>query len=127
NSGTNTPTPPSTAPVPPLTVPPSSTCRENSTNYLNGKGSLTYYSFDQGPTSELNCGFPVAGQNPDRVSGIATGNGTYFAAMHTADYATAAACGACVEVTRGSRKVVATIVDQCPSDSNSKCDAGHLD
>jgi expansin (peptidoglycan-binding protein) len=49
--------------------------------------------------------------------------------MNTSDYNTAAMCGGCVEVTRGSTgaKVTATIVDQCPIATNPLCTAGHLD
>lgn len=76
----------------------------------------------------MNCGFDVLGQSPDVVAHVATGKGHYFGAMNTADYDTAAACGACVEVTRdGTKKVVVTIVDQCPTPSNPKCTAGHID
>jgi expansin (peptidoglycan-binding protein) len=71
----------------------------------------------------VNCGFQVLGENPDVVAHVATGNGQFFGAMDAADYDTAAVCGACVEVTRdGSKKVVVTIVDQCPG-----CQAGHID
>lgn len=76
---------------------------------------------------EVNCGFDVLGQDPDVIA-HAAGNGRYFGAMNTADYDTAATCGACVEVTRdGTQKVVVTIVDQCPTPTNPKCTAGHID
>jgi expansin (peptidoglycan-binding protein) len=79
-------------------------------------------------SSAVNCGFDILGQNPDTVAHVATGNGKYFGAMNTADYDNAATCGACVEVTRdGAKKVVVTIVDQCPSAGNPPCKAGHID
>lgn len=105
----------------------------------NGNGSVTFYTFDMGsncPSSSpnppsnkcVNCGFKVSTANPDVVSHVYTGNGQYFAAMNTEDFRSAAACGACVEVTRdGNRKVVATVVDQCPVASNPKCKRGHID
>jgi expansin (peptidoglycan-binding protein) len=92
-----------------------------------GNGSITYYYFDQG-SAEVNCSYQITGRNPDKVAHIATGDGGYFGAMNTADYNNAAMCGACVEVTRdGNRKVVLTIVDQCPIATNPKCTAGHID
>jgi len=65
---------------------------------------------------------------PDVVDTVSTGAGQYFGAMNTADYDDAAVCGACVEVTRdGTKTVDLTIVDQCPTASNPKCTAGHID
>jgi expansin (peptidoglycan-binding protein) len=56
---------------------------------------------------------------------------TYFAAIPSAsssNFDTVDDCGACVEITNGATKVVATIVDACPEDSNPPClSAGHLD
>ncbi len=93
----------------------------------DGNGSVTYYTFAMGST-EVNCSYPIIGNNPDRVEGIYTGEGRYFGAMNTQDYNNAAMCGACVEVTRdGGRNVVVTIVDQCPVATNPKCTAGHID
>ncbi|MGK3964557.1 expansin EXLX1 family cellulose-binding protein [Sorangium sp. So ce118] len=101
------------------------TCSIPLPSYEDGDGSVTWYTLDQGSSGAVNCSFPVQG---DRVAHVATGEGRYFAAMNTADYNSAAACGACVEVSRDDgRKVVATVVDQCPSDGNPKCTAGHID
>ena len=101
---------------------PSSWCPEND-------GSITWYNFNQGTRAigDVNCSFGISSSGTDSVNGVYTGNGTYFAALNTADYAGAANCGACVEVTRGNRSVVATVVDQCPIGSNSKCVKGHID
>jgi expansin len=103
----------------------------------NGNGSVTSYTFAMGsncptntpPTNKcVNCGYPVTSVSPDTVSHAYTNNGQYFAAMNTEDFNGAAACGACVQVTRdGSRSVVATVVDQCPLASNPKCKKGHID
>jgi expansin (peptidoglycan-binding protein) len=93
-------------------------------------GSITWYTFGQGTANigDVNCSYGIS-QNPDRVNHVFTGNGEHFAAMNTADYDTAAACGACVEVTRQDtgQKVTVTIVDQCPIGTNDKCVSGHLD
>jgi len=90
-------------------------------------GSATFYTFSMG-TSLVNCSFGTHQGNPDRVDFVATGDGQYFAAINTADYNTAATCGACIEVTRdGNRRVTVTVVDQCPVATNSKCRPGHLD
>lgn len=93
-------------------------------------GSLTWYTFSQGTANigDVNCSFGIQ-QNPDRVNHVVTGDGQYFGAMNTADYNMAAACGACVEVSRQDtgQKVVITIVDQCPVATNNKCVSGHID
>jgi expansin (peptidoglycan-binding protein) len=109
------------------------------TGYQSGNGSVTFYSFSQG-SAAVNCSYaPIhvgadvnAAQGKvtdyDTVPHVSTGGGADFGAMNTADYANAATCGACAEITRdGSRKVVVTIVDQCPTGTNSVCKAGHID
>jgi expansin (peptidoglycan-binding protein) len=102
------------------------TCSPELKRY-DGSGSVTYYTFAMG-SSEVNCSYQILGNNPDRVAHIYTGEGRFFGAMNTTDYNNAAMCGACVEVTRdGGRKVVVTIVDQCPVATNPKCQAGHID
>lgn len=123
-------------------APPSGTCGTTwpeFPSYMNNNGSVTFYDFSMGSncgqTPEpgvqnkcVNCSFRVSGVGPDTVEHVHTGAGRYFAAMNTSDFRAAAACGACVEVTRdGSRRVVATIVDQCPSATNDKCRPGHID
>lgn len=96
----------------------------------SSNGSVTWYLFSQGTANagDVNCSFGIQ-QNPDRVNHVATGGGQYFGAMNTADYATAAVCGACVEVRRvdTAQSVTITIVDQCPTSSNPKCVPGHID
>lgn len=93
-------------------------------------GSITWYTFSQGTATigDVNCSYGIQ-QNPDRVNHVYTGNGEFFGAMNTADYNMAAACGACVEVSRQDtgQKVVITIVDQCPIATNDKCVSGHID
>lgn len=109
----------------PMSTP--GTCKADLGGYPNNNGSVTMYSFDQG-SAEVNCSFEITGRNPDTVAHVYTGDGHYFGAMNTADYNTAATCGACVEVTRdGNRKVTVTIVDQCPVGTNPKCKNGHID
>jgi len=103
-------------------------CMTPGPEYTTGNGSVTFYTLSQGSNGVVHCSYEVSGQNPDVIAHIPTGNGQYFGAMNTADYNGAHTCGACVEVTRdGSRKVVVTIVDECPSGSNSKCVRGHID
>jgi expansin (peptidoglycan-binding protein) len=93
-------------------------------------GSITWYTFSQGTVNvgDVNCSFGIQ-QGPDRVNHVYTGNGEFFGAMNTADYNTAAACGACVELNRQDtgKSVVVTIVDQCPVATNNKCVSGHID
>jgi expansin (peptidoglycan-binding protein) len=102
-------------------------CGSPGPEYTSDDGSVTFYTFAMGSTA-VNCSFPITGTDPDVVGHVATGDGQYFGALNTADYANSATCGACIEVTRdGTRKVVITVVDQCPTDSNPKCTPGHID
>lgn len=102
-------------------------CVKPGPEYTNNTGSVTFYTLSQGSNGVVHCSYEVTGQNPDVIAHIPTGAGQYFAAMNTADYNGAHTCGACVEVTRdGSRKVVATVVDECPIGSNNKCVRGHI-
>jgi expansin (peptidoglycan-binding protein) len=102
--------------------PAGGACQSPLTEYDTGNGSVTYYTFSMGAAA-VNCSFDVLGENPDTVAHVATGNGQWFGAMDATDYADAAVCGACVEITRdGGKSVVVTIVDQCPG-----CQAGHID
>ncbi len=95
-------------------------------------GSVTRYDFKQG-TSLPACTYVITHTGGgsdgdwDTVEGISTGDGGYFGAMNTTDYAQGAACGACVEASYGGRQVVLTIVDECPVGSNPKCTKGHID
>ena len=95
-------------------------------------GSVTRYDFKQG-TSLPACAYAITHTGNgsdgdwDTVEGISTGDGGYFGAMNTTDFAQGAACGACVEASYSGRKVVLTIVDECPIGSNPKCTKGHID
>ena len=96
-------------------------------------GSVTRYDFKQG-TSLPACANVITHTGSgsdgdwDTVEGISTGDGGYFGAMNTADFNKGAACGACVEITYdGNKKVLITIVDECPIGSNSLCVKGHID
>lgn len=94
----------------------------------NDNASVTFYWLDQG-TQLVHCSFPDTQRNPDKIKHVLTGEGRYFGAINTTDYAGASPCGACVEVTRKSdnRKVLITIADECPVSSNPKCQKGHID
>ncbi len=95
-------------------------------------GSVTRYDFKQG-TQLPACTYVITHTGSgsdgdwDTVEGISTGDGGYFGAMNTEDYAAGAACGACVEATYSGRKIVLTIVDECPKSSNPVCNKGHID
>ena len=114
--------------VPPTDPDPPATCSGEWGGYSDG--TITWYTFSQGTAAvgDVNCSFGIL-QNPDRVNHVATGDGQYFAAINTSDYQTAAACGACVRVTRHDtgQTITATIVDHCPVASNPNCVAGHVD
>jgi expansin len=95
-------------------------------------GSVTRYDFKQG-TSLPACAYAITHTGNgndgdwDTVEGISTGDGGYFGAMNTTDFAQGAACGACVEASYNGKKVVLTIVDECPIGSNPVCTKGHID
>lgn len=95
-------------------------------------GSVTRYDFIQG-TSLPACTYVIthkgAGRDGDwdTVEGISTGDGGYFGAMNTTDYQQGVACGACVEASYNGKKVVLTIVDECPITTNPLCTKGHID
>jgi hypothetical protein len=106
----------------------------------NGNASFTWYYFGQGPMPYKGaCGYGVSesgsGQNAsDTAQNIAStspAKSTYFAAIPGSNgFNTVTSCGACVEVTNGGSKIVATIIDECPTDNgqNPKCSqTGHLD
>ncbi len=107
-------------------------------------GSFTWYYFGQGTYRQNGayktaCGYTGtesgAGQSAvDTVSHVAStapAKSTYFAAipgMSSSHFDTVTDCGACVEITgMNGSKIVATVVDECPADTNPKCVAGHLD
>jgi len=69
-------------------------------------GEATYYAAD----GTGNCSFPAS---PDDLM---------VAAMNTADYDTAAACGSCIRVVGPSGEVTVRIVDRCPG-----CAVGDVD
>jgi hypothetical protein len=103
----------------------------------NGSGSFTWYYFGQG-TSKDDLGYRTAcgyigqepnGQDSDTIANIATPG--YFAAVPgAASFSTVDHCGACAQITNGSKSVIVTIVDECPVSSNPACannPNGHLD
>jgi expansin (peptidoglycan-binding protein) len=118
-------------PVDPITV---GMCKDDFWAPANN-GSVTRYDFKQG-TSLPACAYAITHTGNgsdgdwDTVEGISTGNGGYFGAMNTADFAQGAACGACVEASYNGKKVVLTIVDECPLTGpvpNPVCTKGHID
>lgn len=107
------------------------TCDPAALTSFNG-GEATVYWFGQGTINfgDIACGYGIEPGNlgngdGDAVTGIT--NPTLFAAMNTANYRNAAACGACVEMNYQGRSVTVTVVDECPIGSNPTCTAGHID
>ena len=89
-------------------------CTNDNTTY---NGHITYYDL---ATPLANCSFPT-NLLPQ-----------YYGAMNEEDYANAAACGACVEITntQNNSKLTVQIVDQCPYQGNEQwCFGGshHID
>lgn len=106
----------------------------------NGSGSFTWYYFGQGTSQENGmyvtaCGYQGRETGMiDTVQDIASAipaSSTYFAAIPgSSGFDTVSNCGACVEISNGGTSIVATIIDECPTDNgqNPLCSkAGHLD
>jgi hypothetical protein len=109
----------------------------------SGNGEFTHYNFGQGTAKgelgmyQTACGYlgSESGQT-DTVMNIANGGmakNTYFAAIpgnSSSDFNTRNYCGACVQITNGGKTIIATIIDECPEDSNPVCKqnaSGELD
>jgi expansin (peptidoglycan-binding protein) len=106
----------------------------------DGTGSFTWYYFGQGTAQQggyylTACGYQGTESGMiDTVQNIAStapASATYFAAIPgSSGFDTVNDCGACVEITNGGTSIVATIIDECPTDNgqNPLCaQAGHLD
>lgn len=105
----------------------------------NGNGGVTVYWFAQGTLSvpkganqDVNCSFNASrannddGGQTDRVALIQDPG--LFGAMNGAEYGTADACGACVQLSQGGRNVTVTIADSCRVENgNPSCTSGHID
>ncbi|HEX3776715.1 MAG TPA: hypothetical protein VHV51_19720, partial [Polyangiaceae bacterium] len=103
-----------------------------------GSQSLTWYYFGQGTARngsqyQTACGYlGTESGTDDTVNNIATPS-DYFVAIPGAtssNFTNSNYCGACVQITNTSngRSVTATVIDECPVDSNPACaTAGHLD
>ncbi len=103
----------------------------------NGNASFTWYYFGQGTGQDglgyrTACGYTghePSGMDSDTVENIA--NPAYFAAIpgvSGSNFDTVNHCGACAQITNGGKSIIATIVDECPVDSNPACTTtGHLD
>jgi hypothetical protein len=101
-----------------------------------GSGSFTYYYFSQGTYKDPNsgkyqtaCGYlGTANGMTDTVENVGTPN--YFVAIpgkNSNDFSNSKYCGGCVQLTNGGNSVIATVIDECPQDSNPKCINAHLD
>jgi len=103
-----------------------------------GSQSLTWYYFGQGTARngsqyQTACGYlGTESGTDDTVNNIATPN-DYFVAIpgaSSSNFTNSNYCGACVQITNtnNNRSVTATVIDECPVDSNPACaTAGHLD
>src|SRR5262249_3888928 len=111
---------------------------------FNGNGSFTWYYFGQGTGQEggyhvTACGYrgteagsgQGAADTGMNIADSGRAKNTYFAAIPSVspgNFDTVGDCGACVEITNGAAKIIATIIDACPKDGNPPCQsAGHLD
>jgi Lytic transglycolase len=119
-------------------APVSTACGSLGTAH-NGNGSFTFYYFGQGTAREGNgfrtaCGyFGTENGQTDTVQNVST-PATYFAAIpgvSPTNFNSSGNCGACAEVTgNNGTRIVVTIVDECPQNSNPVCNANpanHLD
>ena len=100
----------------------------------SGNGEFTHYNFGQGTAKgelgmyQTACGYlgSESGQT-DTVMNIANGGmakNTYFAAIpgnSSSDFNTKNSCGTCVQISNNGKTIIATIIDECPEDSNPVC------
>ena len=100
----------------------------------SGNGEFTHYNFGQGTAKgelgmyQTACGYlgSESGQT-DTVMNIANSGmakNTYFAAIpgnSSSDFNTKNNCGTCVQISNSGRTIIATIIDECPEDSNPVC------
>jgi expansin (peptidoglycan-binding protein) len=115
-------------------------CNESALLTHNGNGGVTVYWFAQGTISQprqagqdVNCSYNATraanddGGANDRVAYIQ--DPAMFGAMNFGEYAGAAACGACVQLSQGGRNVTITVADSCnPAiNNNGTCTNGHID
>lgn len=99
----------------------------------NGNGQFTYYWFGQGTYMtgghyQTACGYTgTENGQTDTVANLAnSGNAknTYFAAIpgtSSSNFNSSGACGSCIQVTNAGHTIIATIIDECPEDSNPTC------
>jgi hypothetical protein len=109
----------------------------------SGNGEFTHYNFGQGTSKgelgmyQTACGYlgSESGQT-DTVQNIANmspAKNTYFAAIpgnSSSDFNTKGSCGACVQISNNGKMIIATIIDECPANSNPICKSnmnGELD
>lgn len=104
----------------------------------SGQQSLTWYYFGQGTFKngsqyQTACGYLGSESGTDdHVNNVAAPN-DYFVAIPGAtssSFTNSNYCGACVQITNtnNGKSVTATVIDECPIDSNPACaSAGHLD
>jgi hypothetical protein len=99
-----------------------------------GSGSFTWYYFGQGTAQQnggykTGCGYTGTESGmTDTVSNIVSP--TYFAAIPGKNgFDTVGHCGECVKITNGGTSIVATVIDECPTDNgqNPACTPDHLD
>lgn len=103
-------------------------------------GSFTWYHFSQGTGRDgagyrSACGYyGTANGTVDTIENTANtspASNQYFVAIPAngpSDFNTNEYCGACVELSNGGNKVIATVIDQCPITTNPLCTQGaHLD
>jgi len=100
----------------------------------NGNGEFTHYNFGQGTAKgelgmyQTACGYlgSESGQT-DTVTNIANmspAKNTYFAAIpgnSSSDFNTKNYCGTCVQISNNGHTIIATIIDECPANSNPVC------
>lgn len=101
-----------------------------------GSASFTWYHFSQGTYRDPQtnkyqtaCGYlGTASGTTDTVENSSTP--TYFVAIpgkNSTNFENNKYCGACVQLSNGGNSVIATVIDECPLDSNPLCVTGHLD
>ncbi len=102
----------------------------------SGNGEFTHYNFGMGTGMDSSshmyltaCGYlgSESGGSIDTVMNIANtapAKNTYFAAIpgkSSSDFNTNGSCGSCIQISNGGNMIIATIIDECPENSNPVC------
>src|SRR6185312_2165651 len=100
----------------------------------SGNGQFTWYYFGQGTGKDSQgryqpaCGYLGSESGTtdtvDNIANTSPAKNTYFAAIpgnSSSDFNSRGSCGTCIQISNAGHTIIATIIDECPGDSNPTC------